>query len=210
MASKSILHNSLSEGIRQAFNIIYGDHGILEIINGYPPTFHFSVLDILIFPLISSAMISYGVPTKEIGGGRVAWDEERQTNFRYAVVAVGFMLEVPRLVLAVSATICLSPIVTLFHVLKYPYVRYVENNRYVENQFYQLNVTDDNNKDSLGQCVRQDDVTLNQLGLVFDREACRLAFESNVGRSSLGFFLAGSNQTAASQAGAEVRIEGAL
>lgn len=159
--------NTLPEGIKDTFQILIGNHGIVDSMTGYKPQYQFGVLDLLVIPYLARFMFNYGFPIKPLEGSldRVAVDDTKTGFFRRTVGIIGLGLEVLKSIVAFALTIVIAPIVFVVHAVKYPF------SKYLENKFYALDgeshvFTGTNTvkvKKSLGNFVNENDLTLNQL-----------------------------------------------
>lgn len=66
-----MLRNNFTDGIKDTFEIILGDHDLESALNGMPSDYEFGLLDLLVIPLISRAMIRYGITPRHLSQPRV-------------------------------------------------------------------------------------------------------------------------------------------
>lgn len=193
--------NTFRQGIRDTFDILMGNHDILESMDGNTPTYSFGVLDLLIVPYISLAMFNYGFPIKSISAEKVAADETKTGVFRRAIGVIGLALEVTKGLVALTLTAVLSPVVLAIHIIKYPFSKYFENKFYAlkgEQQVFTgtstIKITH-----SLGEVVRANNLTLNDLEVSATGAGTHIAINTPYtgmssiydGRSNINFFSPG-------------------
>lgn len=91
---KKYLRNTLKEGMSDTFDIMLGNHGYSTLDDGKPVKFTFGATDLLLFPLLSKALINYGFPTKPSRNGqRIVKDEEKNTLFRNTIGFIGAVFQ---------------------------------------------------------------------------------------------------------------------
>ena len=102
-------------GIADTYNVITGNHytNSVDSFTGNKYVYTYGVLDILIFPLIARALITWGE-----GRGK---DGHHQSFGSSLCGSLGMILELPRFILGAALTLALSPIVALVHIFSYSF-----------------------------------------------------------------------------------------
>lgn len=159
--------NTFSEGMKDTFDIMIGNHGILDSMNGYKSEYQFGLLDLLVIPYIARAMCNYGFPTKDLEGSadRIAADDTHTGLFRRTIGVIGLALEVLKSLAALVFTFALVPIVLAVHIIKYPFSKYLENRFYALDGEHSIftGTSTFKVKKSLGNFAKENDLTLNEL-----------------------------------------------
>ena len=130
-----VIKNNFFEGLSDTFEIMYGDYGILEKLDGAeldPNKLKHGLIDITLIPQLSNFLINYGAPTKPCSNNpfRYVVDKERlneATLLRNISSAIGFGLQFLRFAMAAATTVMVLPIVAFVHVLKFPYAYYYQS-----------------------------------------------------------------------------------
>ena len=196
---KKIIRNTLKEGIIDTFGIVVGDHGTLAFINSYQTeTIRFGLIDLLLFPSISELFIRYSLPRNiEAGSGRVT-ARHGTTVLRniigYTLFFIGVLIQLSRLLTGVAITVSLLPIVLVFHLIKFPFIYFLQN------RFYRLQgkiglsnldtLDDKMDNQVLNDYVKESAASLNELERTTDEkiiaysELNKTAVQSSVGKAA--------------------------
>ncbi len=130
MLSK-ILKNNLTEGVTQAFDLIYGDHDIAYKFHGYGRTkYTLGAADAFIFPFLASEIVRFTLPMKLCACSSTSYcvDETSIRNiFSPIGECFGPVLEAGRLLFACALTGATVPLIGATHAIKYHYVKSLEN-----------------------------------------------------------------------------------
>lgn len=197
-----ILRNNLLEGIGDTFDILYGHHSMLYKFSGREDTedFRYGATDLFVFPLIASALIEFGFPTRKITGTtRYCVDETKANLLRTAVGILGIVLQLPRITLVVCLTALFLPIIFSVHILKYPYVNYLEKKFYhlkgeiIHTDNSILSESSENKDDNLAAYVNKTRSSLNDLQLYGERNIVSYSKDNDIPYTGMYSYLTTCN-----------------
>ncbi|MCA0403266.1 MAG: DUF4116 domain-containing protein, partial [Proteobacteria bacterium] len=127
---EKFIKNTFWEGVADAFALMYGNQGLMNKLND--KKFHsnelkYGLVDLLLFPALSKFLINWGYPTKpSINDNLIFEVQSIRKDYHFInlyVLAMGAGLQVMRLAYTILATLAVTPVVGLVHVLKYPFSR---------------------------------------------------------------------------------------
>lgn len=126
---EKIHQNSFWQSINDAFSLMHGNHGYYNKFTGGlvdPNELYYGLVDITGLSFIAKRFLDFGMPLRPSRRNvfRYCQDDSR-TNLKFLrtiAATIGILLKLTELLIALTLTITLVPLVALYHVIRIPFI----------------------------------------------------------------------------------------